>query len=144
MTEKKPTMHTAICSDCDRECEVPFKPAGDKPVYCRDCFRNKGESTGGAAPQRDFNERRASATMHMATCDDCGSQCQVPFRPTGEKPVYCHECFGKNGGGKTNKERSRSVGASSGVAGISKDQFEILNSKLDKIITLLDSEVNLG
>lgn len=31
-------MHPAICSDCGKECEVPFKPAEGRPVYCRDCF----------------------------------------------------------------------------------------------------------
>lgn len=32
-------MHKATCSDCGQECEVPFKPSGDRPVYCRDCFQ---------------------------------------------------------------------------------------------------------
>ncbi|NOZ80628.1 MAG: DNA-directed RNA polymerase [DPANN group archaeon] len=32
-------MHKAVCADCGNECEVPFKPSGDRPVYCRDCFR---------------------------------------------------------------------------------------------------------
>jgi len=31
-------MHKAICADCKAECEVPFKPTGERPVYCRDCF----------------------------------------------------------------------------------------------------------
>jgi len=31
-------MHKVICADCGNECEVPFKPTGDRPVYCRDCF----------------------------------------------------------------------------------------------------------
>ncbi|MBU3905048.1 MAG: hypothetical protein KJ906_02795 [Nanoarchaeota archaeon] len=31
-------MHKAVCGDCQQECEVPFKPSGDRPVYCRDCF----------------------------------------------------------------------------------------------------------
>ncbi|MFH1589225.1 MAG: CxxC-x17-CxxC domain-containing protein [archaeon] len=31
-------MHKAICADCKNECEVPFKPSEDRPVYCRDCF----------------------------------------------------------------------------------------------------------
>lgn len=31
-------MSKAICGDCGKECEVPFKPSGDRPVYCRDCF----------------------------------------------------------------------------------------------------------
>ena len=34
-------MHKATCTDCGKECEVPFKPTQGKPVYCRDCFRNK-------------------------------------------------------------------------------------------------------
>lgn len=33
-------MHKAICSDCKKECEVPFKPTEGKPVYCRECFVN--------------------------------------------------------------------------------------------------------
>ena len=31
-------MHSAVCSDCGKECEVPFKPTEGRPVYCRDCF----------------------------------------------------------------------------------------------------------
>ncbi|MDP4012979.1 MAG: hypothetical protein Q8R00_05250 [Candidatus Nanoarchaeia archaeon] len=34
-------MHTAVCSRCNKECEVPFKPAEDRPVYCRDCYKPK-------------------------------------------------------------------------------------------------------
>lgn len=34
-------MHKAICADCGEECEVPFKPSGDRPVYCRECFRKR-------------------------------------------------------------------------------------------------------
>ena len=29
----------AICSTCGKTATVPFKPRGDKPVYCRDCFK---------------------------------------------------------------------------------------------------------
>ncbi|MEE6245765.1 MAG: CxxC-x17-CxxC domain-containing protein [Thermoproteota archaeon] len=32
-------MHKATCSDCGNECEVPFKPKDDRPVYCKDCFQ---------------------------------------------------------------------------------------------------------
>ncbi len=32
-------MHKAVCADCGKECEVPFKPSGDRPVYCRECFQ---------------------------------------------------------------------------------------------------------
>lgn len=32
-------MHPAICANCGIETQVPFKPSGDRPVYCSDCFR---------------------------------------------------------------------------------------------------------
>ena len=34
-------MHDAVCSDCGEDCKVPFKPTEGKPVYCKECFRNK-------------------------------------------------------------------------------------------------------
>lgn len=38
-------MHKTTCSDCKKECEVPFKPSGDRPVYCKECFaKQKGGS----------------------------------------------------------------------------------------------------
>ena len=32
------TMYKAICADCGKECEVPFKPTEGRPVYCRECY----------------------------------------------------------------------------------------------------------
>ena len=34
-------MHKATCAECGNECEVPFKPSGDRPVYCKECFRKR-------------------------------------------------------------------------------------------------------
>ena len=31
-------VYEAKCSDCGKIATVPFKPAADKPVYCRECF----------------------------------------------------------------------------------------------------------
>lgn len=31
--------------------------------------------------------------MHDAVCSDCGNECQVPFKPSQGRPVYCQECF---------------------------------------------------
>jgi len=33
-------MHKATCGDCGNECEIPFKPKEDRPVYCKECFPN--------------------------------------------------------------------------------------------------------
>lgn len=32
-------MHTIICANCGKETTVPFKPSGDKPVYCQECYQ---------------------------------------------------------------------------------------------------------
>jgi CxxC-x17-CxxC domain-containing protein len=35
-------MHDAVCSSCGQQCQVPFKPAEGRPVYCRECYaKNK-------------------------------------------------------------------------------------------------------
>lgn len=31
--------HTGVCATCGGEARVPFKPRGDKPIYCSNCFR---------------------------------------------------------------------------------------------------------
>jgi CxxC-x17-CxxC domain-containing protein len=35
-------LHPAVCSECGKETQVPFKPTAGKPVYCRDCFQKRG------------------------------------------------------------------------------------------------------
>ena len=34
--------------------------------------------------------------MHKATCADCGQETEVPFQPSGDRPVYCRECYQKH------------------------------------------------
>jgi len=41
--------------------------------------------------KRDFGPRE----MHKAVCSECGQECQVPFKPTEGKPIYCKECYSK-------------------------------------------------
>ena len=47
----RPEMHKAVCAECGRECEVPFKPNGSRPIYCSSCFEAQGG--GKDRPQRD-------------------------------------------------------------------------------------------
>lgn len=79
-----------------------------------------------------------------AVCDKCGQSCEVPFRPTGDRPVYCSNCFKIQGGGggfapKFGSGQSRpqqSAGGNVG-GGISKGQIDLIMSKLDKILSYL-------
>lgn len=34
-------IHKAICSDCKKECAVPFKPNSNRPIYCKECYSKR-------------------------------------------------------------------------------------------------------
>ena len=50
-------------------------------------YGSSGESGG-----YDTGERRPRQ-MYDAVCANCGRTAQVPFQPTGSRPVYCSDCF---------------------------------------------------
>jgi len=51
-------MFPAKCSECGRACEVPFRPNGEKPVFCNDCFSAQKESaSGNFAPKPRFDKK---------------------------------------------------------------------------------------
>lgn len=52
----------------------------DKPVFF-------GKSRGG--DRSTDREQR----MFKATCSDCKKSCEVPFKPSSDKPVFCRDCF---------------------------------------------------
>ena len=84
---------TLNCVECGSEfqftaSEQEFyaeKGFSNEPKRCPDCrsARKKGRFSGG--------ERQ----MHDAICAECGAATKVPFKPTGERPVYCSDCFQK-------------------------------------------------
>ena len=52
---------TVTCADCGTECEIPFVPKTDRPVYCSDCFRlNKPQNSGTDRYPRDDRGSRYS------------------------------------------------------------------------------------
>lgn len=90
--------------------------------------------------------------MHKAICDECGRECEVPFRPSGDRPVYCSNCFEKQSGNEGNihgpDNRYNGKSRSDGRRFTSQDaydnsnrqiveQLKSLNAKLDKIIGVL-------
>jgi CxxC-x17-CxxC domain-containing protein len=97
--------------------------------------------------------------MFQAICASCGKSCEVPFRPNGKKPVYCKECFAKNGGpsvalqGSNNRFAPRrdfdrapsykpefkpqyNQGGDTAMVDLKK-QVEAMNVKLDKIMQII-------
>lgn len=85
------------CKECNNEfvfsaSEQEFyaeKGFTNEPARCPECraarkAQAKGGRPGGGRPQRE---------MFPATCASCGKETTVPFQPTGDKPVYCRDCF---------------------------------------------------
>ncbi|PKL72776.1 hypothetical protein CVV26_00440 [Candidatus Kuenenbacteria bacterium HGW-Kuenenbacteria-1] len=88
------TMFRAICDECKKPCEVPFRPTAGKPVYCNDCFNIRGRVNQDRAPKRDFNDR-----------------------PQTPRPIFL------------NNEKEDDI----------KKQLELVNSKLEKLISLIEN-----
>lgn len=124
----KPAMHQATCSECGASCELPFKPTGDRPVFCSTCFGKQQDGGGSARPTSFGGERRErprfeDKQMHDAICGKCGKECQVPFRPMAGKSVFCNDCFEK-GGSKDSGEVM--------------EQLKALHAKVDKLMAFLN------
>jgi CxxC-x17-CxxC domain-containing protein len=105
------TDKTLTCVDCNQEFTFT---ATDQQFYadrqfseprrCAACRAAKkaarGESTGsygggggGGGYGGGGGGYGGQREMFSATCDNCGREAQVPFRPSGSKPVYCADCF---------------------------------------------------
>jgi CxxC-x17-CxxC domain-containing protein len=99
------TEQSLKCADCGTE--FPFSAAEQQfyaekgfqpPKRCRSCRQaakagggSQGRS-GGARPGGPGG-RTGDRPMYDAQCAACGVQTQVPFQPSGAKPVYCRDCF---------------------------------------------------
>jgi CxxC-x17-CxxC domain-containing protein len=100
------TDQVITCSDCGIDfvfsaSEQEFfaeKGFASAPKRCSSCRAQRRASGGGASSYGSsggfggggFSGPRE---MHDATCARCGHETQVPFRPTGARPVYCSDCF---------------------------------------------------
>ena len=92
---------------------------------------NRDNRPSGQRGDRGFGRRDfGRPMMHKATCSDCGKECEIPFRPTGERPVFCNDCF--------RNHRNASPSRPERTTDQYKEQFEILNAKLDKILNALN------
>lgn len=92
----RPALHAAVCAECGKSCEVPFKPSGDRPIYCSNCFKSKKDGFTSQRPDnRNFSKPRFESPARPSTPTNSSV-------PTSE-------------------------------------QFAKLNTKLDKILSILDS-----
>src|SRR5205807_298432 len=66
-----------------------------EPSRCPDCraARKAERDSGGYGSYGGGGGSRGPREMFTATCSSCGQEAQVPFQPSGDKPVYCSACF---------------------------------------------------
>ena len=86
---------TLVCAECAAEFAFTvgeqefFASRGftNEPRRCPDCRQSRRQQRsyeGGGGGERE---------MHPAVCAQCGTDTMVPFRPRGDRPVYCSDCF---------------------------------------------------
>lgn len=82
------------CKECSRQFTFTVrdqqfyaeKGFQNEPQRCRDCrMARKGQSSAGTPG--------ASRQHYEAICAECGTATTVPFRPRGDRPVYCRVCY---------------------------------------------------
>jgi len=95
-------------------------------------FDRKGPGSFGRRDYGRDRERDRPSEMHPAVCDKCGRDCEVPFKPTQGKPIYCNDCF---------KDKSREIGSRSEFGRKSNEDVDQINRKLDRILKILESPV---
>jgi CxxC-x17-CxxC domain-containing protein len=105
--------------------------------------RNNGQSGRNNFGRRDFSRPGGDRQMFKTVCSECGKDCEVPFKPSGDKPVFCSNCFEqKRGGPNTRRFENRNFSkprfeSNNNRPPQNNEQFNTLNAKLDKILGLL-------
>ena len=95
------TDKSLTCADCGAS--FPFtakeqafyaeKGFTSEPRRCPSC-RSARKADRGDAP-RGSRSSGGSRELFTVTCSACGTETQVPFKPSGDRPVYCRNCFRK-------------------------------------------------
>ncbi len=111
-------------------------------------FYNK---SGGDRGRRPFGgNERGERELFNATCAQCGNSCQVPFRPNGTKPVFCNNCFQREEKPQFSRpsydggfSRPSAPRPSAPDVDKYKIQFDMINSKLDRILKFVSPVVTI-
>jgi len=98
-------------------------------------FKDRGPNKDRA--KRKNKDFKRDFEFTKVTCSGCGSDCEVPFKPTSNKPVFCSDCFSKKEKGSDRRsDRSSDRGAKS----YSNRDLDVINEKLNKIMKALKIE----
>lgn len=95
-TKAKPAKEPKADDKPAAEATPAEEPKAPEPAAQPPVASTAGPADDAAAAGTDQHGRQ----LYSVTCADCGTQTQVPFRPSGDRPVYCRDCYmQKRGGG---------------------------------------------
>jgi CxxC-x17-CxxC domain-containing protein len=83
---------TLTCKDCASEFVFSVR---DQEFYAEKGFENEPQRCRPCRMQRK-TKRSSSASsreMHDAVCAGCNAATTVPFKPRGDRPIFCRDCF---------------------------------------------------
>ena len=83
---------TLTCKDCGQEFVFT---ANEQEFYASKGFENEPGRCPScrAARKQQRNGGQRERQMYPAVCSECGVETTVPCQPTGDRPVYCRDCF---------------------------------------------------
>jgi CxxC-x17-CxxC domain-containing protein len=76
------------------------------PTRCKRCRDQRKQREGGGGGHSRSHEPGGNRPMFTAVCAECGTETQVPFQPSGDRPVYCRDCFQARKGGSPGGARA--------------------------------------
>ena len=89
---------TLVCKDCGKEFVFT---AGEQEFYASHGFENEPQR---CKPCREARKSRSkdnsSKEFYVTTCAKCGKEAKVRFKPRGDRPILCSECYAESQGKK--------------------------------------------
>ena len=113
----------------------------------RDFGRSNNSGRNGRFDRGDSGRSggRSDFQLTSVVCAKCGKDCEIPFKPTSNRPVYCRSCFKQTGPSESRNDSGNSrpryderPAPQNNGPGPSSKQLEEINRKLDKIIEVLE------
>ncbi len=80
---------TLTCKECGNEFVFT---AGEQEFYAEKGFENEPQRCKACRDARK-NAARGERETFVGVCARCGGEAKVPFKPSGDRPIYCSNCF---------------------------------------------------
>jgi CxxC-x17-CxxC domain-containing protein len=81
---------TLVCSDCGRNFLFSIS---EQEFYAEKGFLHDPKRCADCRATKKLGDGRVQGELFAAICAQCGIATQVPFKPSGVRPVLCRECF---------------------------------------------------